>query len=128
LDSCTAHIESINLIPAGVDPYGPLKGGWIDIRGRLKVYTASSLSRDAEFHYDFHEEVDVVPVYLLSLFATRSGAVDPRVSERWTKRAWALALILLREEGVPVFKRVGVVGGVLAEWFEDVGARGVRIV
>jgi len=69
-----------------------------------------------------------VPVYVLSLFANRSGSVGTRGVESDIKRVWALAMVLLREEGVPVFRRVGVVGGLLAEWFEDAGERRVRIV
>ncbi|CZR64467.1 uncharacterized protein PAC_14365 [Phialocephala subalpina] len=104
----TAHIENVSLVPAGSDPKGRLKGGSMLIRGKLKLYTPSSVSRSMVFHFDFRDEVEDIPVYLLSLF------------ESWFKDSLTLALALVMiEDPVPVFRRIGVVSDVLSEWFID---------
>jgi Heterokaryon incompatibility protein (HET) len=104
----TAHIENVSLVPAGSDPNGRLKGGSMMIRGKLKLYTSSNLSRSMVFYFDFRGEVEDTPVYLLSLF------------ESWFKDGSTLALALVMiEDPVPVFRRVGVVSNALSEWFAD---------
>jgi len=110
----TAHIENVSVVPAGLDPRGRLKGGSLLISGKLKVYTPSSMSRSMIFHFDFRDEADDLPVYLLSLF--ESSSMD-RITGRGTL-AWALALVMV-EDPVPVFRRVGVVSKALSEWFID---------
>jgi hypothetical protein len=114
LRPATAHIENVSLIPAGSDPKGRLKGGSMLIRGKLKLYTPSTISESMVFHFDFRDEVEEIPVYLLSLF-------EPGFKEcfkRTGARACALALVMI-EDKVPVFRRVGVVSDVLSEWFTD---------
>jgi hypothetical protein len=110
----TAHIENISLVPAGSDPKGRLKGGTMMICGKLKLYTPSNVSRSMVFHYDFRDEVEEIPVYLLSLF---ESWLKDSFNARGTW-AWALALVMI-EDPVPVFRRVGVVSDVLSEWFID---------
>lgn len=110
----TTHIENFSLVPAGFDPRGRLKDGSLLISGKLKVYTPSSVSRSMIFHFDFRDEVDNLPIYLLSLFESRS--IDQTTGRgTW---AWALALVMV-EDPVPVFRRVGVVSDVLSEWSLD---------
>ncbi|KAE9362628.1 HET-domain-containing protein, partial [Stipitochalara longipes BDJ] len=110
----TAQIESVSLVPAGSDPKGRLKSGSMLVRRKLKLYTPSNVSRNMIFHFDFREEVDHLPVYLLCLF--ESWLEDSHTGKgKW---AWALALVMI-EDPAPVFSRVGVVSNVLSEWFVD---------
>jgi hypothetical protein len=110
----TMHIENGSLVPAGSDPKGRLKGGSMMVRGKLKLHTPPNVSRSMVFHFDFRDEVEGIPVYLLSLF-------EPWCEDSFTAKgtqAWALALVMI-EDPVPVFSRVGVVSNVLSEWFVD---------
>ncbi|KUJ19651.1 HET-domain-containing protein, partial [Mollisia scopiformis] len=106
----TAKIKNIHLVPAGSDPKGRLNAGTIKIRGRLRYYEPSTLTTTMIFHFDFDDQLDDTPIYLLSLFTITSfiGSV----------MGWALAVIMI-EEPVPVFRRVGVVSNVYSEWFDD---------
>lgn len=63
----TAQIEDVGLVPAGSDPKGRLKGGCMLIRGKLKLYMPSNASRSMVFHFDFRDEAEDNPIYLLSL-------------------------------------------------------------
>ncbi len=107
----TAHIESISLTPAGSDPKGRLEGGSMLIRGMLKLYTPANLTRGMVIHFDFRDEVGDSPIFLLSLF-------ESPFKDHFVRWVFALALVMI-EDPVPRFRRVGVVSDVMSEWFTD---------
>ncbi|KAH7400127.1 heterokaryon incompatibility protein-domain-containing protein [Cadophora sp. MPI-SDFR-AT-0126] len=138
----TAHISDITLVPKGSDPKGQLRGGFMYVRGKLKLFSFSNMSRDIQFHMDFDSDSDltsptgefddgstsIAPLFLLSVFArtAMTGMQQPLLSLNVT--GWALVLIMVVEEPEPVFKRVGVACDVACEWFEGVTDVKIKII
>ena len=139
----TAHISDINLVPKGSDPKGQLKDGSIRMRGKMKMYSLSNLTRDVQFLLDFDMNSDVTspsdgiddglslstaPLFLLSMFArvAMTEMQQPLFSLNVT--GWALVLVMVVEEPEPVFRGVGVASDVACEWFEDVQNVTIRVI
>ncbi|KAH7319515.1 heterokaryon incompatibility protein-domain-containing protein [Rhexocercosporidium sp. MPI-PUGE-AT-0058] len=125
----TARIESVTLVPNGLDPKGQLRDGFLHMRGKLKMHDVSdALSRDIKFHIDFEpaaggdgdDEISTAPLFLLSLFA-RSTVTDAQLPlSSMNVMGWALVLVMVDESPEqPVFRRCGVACEVVSKWFED---------
>ncbi|KAK0102573.1 hypothetical protein ONS95_006184 [Cadophora gregata] len=139
----TAQICHISLVPKGSDPKGQLKDGFIYMRGKLKMYSFSNMSRNIQFHMDFDSDHDhtsppgevddrismsIAPLFLLSMFArtAMTKTQEPLFSLNLT--GWALVLVMVVETPEPVFMRVGVACDVACEWFEDVADVTIKII
>lgn len=112
----TAHIEDISLTPEGSDVRGRLKDGCLNVRGRVKPYRPSNLFGDGDFHFDFDNDADDNPLWILSLFAKLSGG---DISLTGIASGLVLVMIEDAEDTLPVFRRIGVVGNIPTEWFND---------